>query len=173
MLFSPFPKSKEKGFGSVGRWVQHSVKSSALLLLLPPSLPPTPSLFSPCLPRTLRPHCISRILSLLVRVFCQTQETGPQTALEPGFQGGCQPAPYLPALPPQLLEYLGKGKSIVDVGLAQARHPLSTRSHYFEVEIVDPGEKCYIALGLARKVGIVFAYRASQLRGCWDGAGSS
>lgn len=54
---------------------------------------------------------------------------------------------------PQLLEYLGKGKSIVDVGLAQARHPLSTRSHYFEMEIVDPGEKCYIALGLARKVG--------------------
>ena len=39
------------------------------------------------------------------------------------------------------------------MGLAQARHPLSTRSHYFEVEIVDPGEKCYIALGLARKVG--------------------
>lgn len=58
-----------------------------------------------------------------------------------------------PPLFPQLLEYLGKGKSIVDVGLAQARHPLSTRSHYFEVEIVDPGEKCYIALGLARKVG--------------------
>ncbi|OXB51155.1 hypothetical protein ASZ78_003336, partial [Callipepla squamata] len=50
-----------------------------------------------------------------------------------------------------LLEYVGKGKSIVDVGLAQARRPLSTRSHYFEVEIVDPGEKCYIALGLARK----------------------
>lgn len=56
-------------------------------------------------------------------------------------------------MPPQLLEYVGKGKSIVDVGLAQARRPLSTRSHYFEVEIVDPGEKCYIALGLARKVG--------------------
>ncbi|XP_078287455.1 SPRY domain-containing protein 3 isoform X5 [Rhinoraja longicauda] len=50
-----------------------------------------------------------------------------------------------------LLEYVGKGKSIMDVGLAQARHSLSTRSHYFEVEIVDPGEKCYIALGLARK----------------------
>ncbi|NWY08413.1 SPRY3 protein, partial [Nothoprocta ornata] len=48
-----------------------------------------------------------------------------------------------------LLEYVGKGKSIVDVGLAQARRPLCTRSHYFEVEIVDPGEKCYIALGLA------------------------
>ena len=68
-------------------------------------------------------------------------------------------------LPPQLLEYLGKGKSIVDVGLAQARHPLSTRSHYFEVEIVDPGEKCYIALGLARKVGTsaVFACGAAHL----------
>jgi hypothetical protein len=63
------------------------------------------------------------------------------------------PDPHL-AITPQLLEYLGKGKSIVDVGLAQARHPLSTRSHYFEVEIVDPGEKCYIALGLARKVGM-------------------
>uniref|UniRef100_A0A672UXP5 SPRY domain containing 3 n=2 Tax=Strigops habroptila TaxID=2489341 RepID=A0A672UXP5_STRHB len=50
-----------------------------------------------------------------------------------------------------VLEYVGQGKSIVDVGLAQARRPLSTRSHYFELEIVDPGEKCYIALGLARK----------------------
>lgn len=63
------------------------------------------------------------------------------------------PSPPKPLPPPQLLEYVGKGKSIVDVGLAQARRPLSTRSHYFEVEIVDPGEKCYIALGLARKVG--------------------
>ncbi|KAM6977421.1 SPRY domain-containing protein 3 [Aplochiton taeniatus] len=50
-----------------------------------------------------------------------------------------------------LLEYVGKGKSIVDVGLAQARLPLTTRCHYFEVEIVDAGEKCYIALGLARR----------------------
>ncbi|XP_028849982.1 SPRY domain-containing protein 3 [Denticeps clupeoides] len=50
-----------------------------------------------------------------------------------------------------LLEYIGKGKSIMDVGLAQARQPLSTRSHYFEVEIVDAGERCYIALGLARR----------------------
>ncbi|KAK1803446.1 hypothetical protein P4O66_020868 [Electrophorus voltai] len=50
-----------------------------------------------------------------------------------------------------LLEYVGKGKSIMDVGLAQARQPLCTQSHYFEVEIVDPGEKCYIALGLARR----------------------
>ncbi|XP_041097626.1 SPRY domain-containing protein 3 isoform X1 [Polyodon spathula] len=50
-----------------------------------------------------------------------------------------------------LLEYVGKGKSILDVGLALARHPLSTRCHYFEVEIMDAGEKCYIALGLARR----------------------
>ncbi|XP_030208388.1 SPRY domain-containing protein 3 isoform X2 [Gadus morhua] len=50
-----------------------------------------------------------------------------------------------------LLEYVGKGKSIMDVGLAQARQPLTTRCHYFEVEIVDAGEKCYIALGLARR----------------------
>lgn len=53
---------------------------------------------------------------------------------------------------PQLLEYVGKGKSIMDVGLAQARQPLTTRCHYYEVEIVDAGEKCYIALGLARRV---------------------
>ena len=56
---------------------------------------------------------------------------------------------------PQLLEYVGKGKSIMDVGLAQARQPLTTRCHYFEVEIVDAGEKCYIALGLARRVSFL------------------
>ncbi|GCC40946.1 hypothetical protein chiPu_0024854, partial [Chiloscyllium punctatum] len=39
----------------------------------------------------------------------------------------------------------------MDVGLAQAKLPLSTRSHYFEVEIVNPGAKCYIAVGVARK----------------------
>ena len=53
---------------------------------------------------------------------------------------------------PQLLEYVGKGKSIVDVGLAQARRALNTRFHYYELEITDAGEKCYIALGLARRV---------------------
>ena len=26
-----------------------------------------------------------------------------------------------------------------------------SRSHYFEIEIVDPGSSCYIAIGLARK----------------------
>lgn len=50
-----------------------------------------------------------------------------------------------------LLEYVGNGKSIVDVGLAQARQPLNTRFHYYELEITDAGEKCYIALGLARR----------------------
>ncbi|XP_068181665.1 SPRY domain-containing protein 3 isoform X2 [Antennarius striatus] len=50
-----------------------------------------------------------------------------------------------------VLEYVGKGKSIMDVGLAQARQPLTTRCHYFELEIIDAGEKCYIALGLARR----------------------
>ncbi|XP_064600624.1 SPRY domain-containing protein 3-like isoform X2 [Liolophura sinensis] len=50
-----------------------------------------------------------------------------------------------------ILEYTGRGKSIIDVGLAQARFPLDTTYHYFEIEIVDPGENCYIAIGLARR----------------------
>ena len=97
---------------------------------------------------------------------CHAQETGPE-CLWTRFLGQVSVCPLhhlLPlALPPQLLEYLGKGKSIVDVGLAQARHPLSTRSHYFEVEIVDPGEKCYIALGLARKVGTHSGFLPGEL----------
>ncbi|KAK7862936.1 hypothetical protein R5R35_004894 [Gryllus longicercus] len=51
----------------------------------------------------------------------------------------------------QILEYTGRGKSIIDVGLAQARAPLTTTNHYFEIEIVDPGENCYIAIGLTRR----------------------
>jgi len=51
----------------------------------------------------------------------------------------------------QMLEYVGRGKSLIDVGLAQAKTPLSTRTHYFEIEILDPGNNCYIAIGLARK----------------------
>ncbi|NXJ20819.1 SPRY3 protein, partial [Dicrurus megarhynchus] len=77
-----------------------------------------------------------------------------------------------------VLEYVGKGKSIVDVGLAQARRPLSPRSHYFELEILDPGEKCYIALGVARRVrgGLGVGVRGGwggwrHLRS-WDGQGS-
>lgn len=51
----------------------------------------------------------------------------------------------------QLLEYAGRGRSIDEVGLAQAKYPLSPANHYFELEIVDPGDSCYIAIGLARK----------------------
>lgn len=51
----------------------------------------------------------------------------------------------------QVLEYTGRGKSIIDVGFAQARLPLNTTVHYFEIEIVDPGESCYIAIGLTRR----------------------
>ena len=52
----------------------------------------------------------------------------------------------------QTLEYSGRGKSIHDVGLAQAKHPLDTMNHYFEIEVMDPGESCYIAIGVARRV---------------------
>ncbi|ELT91206.1 hypothetical protein CAPTEDRAFT_178735 [Capitella teleta] len=48
----------------------------------------------------------------------------------------------------QTLEYVGRGKSIMDIGLAQAKQPLNTRSHYFEIQISDPGDNCYIAIGL-------------------------
>lgn len=54
----------------------------------------------------------------------------------------------------QMLEYSGRGKSIHDVGLAQARFPLDTTNHYYEIEIVDPGENCYIAIGIARRVSV-------------------
>ncbi|ESO91779.1 hypothetical protein LOTGIDRAFT_121837 [Lottia gigantea] len=50
-----------------------------------------------------------------------------------------------------VIEYAGRGKSILDVGLAQAKFPLDTTFHYFEIEIVDPGENCYIAIGVARQ----------------------
>ena len=33
----------------------------------------------------------------------------------------------------QVLEYVGRGKSLIDVGLAQARTLLCTRTHYFEI----------------------------------------
>merc|ERR550517_1344354 len=50
-----------------------------------------------------------------------------------------------------VLEYVGRGQCEKDVGLAQARTPIGTRNHYFEIEIVDPGYNCYIAIGLAKK----------------------
>jgi len=39
------------------------------------------------------------------------------------------------------LEYVGRGNSLGDVGLAQAKMAVGTRNHYFEIEIVDPGER--------------------------------
>ena len=51
-----------------------------------------------------------------------------------------------------MLQCTGRGKSIVDVGFEQARLLLSTTVHYSETEIVDPGESCYIAIGLTRRV---------------------
>ena len=35
-----------------------------------------------------------------------------------------------------ILEYIGRGKSLEDVGLAQAKSPISTRNHYFEIEVI-------------------------------------
>jgi len=51
----------------------------------------------------------------------------------------------------QVLEYRGRGQGDQDVGLAQAKNPIGTRNHYFEIEIVNPGYSCYIAIGLARR----------------------
>nr|XP_013813945.1 PREDICTED: SPRY domain-containing protein 3 [Apteryx mantelli mantelli] len=64
----------------------------------------------------------------------------------------CPPAPRETAQSRELADPLRAHSGIIDVGLAQARHPLSTRSHYFEVEIIDPGEKCGDIMGC----GIMF-----------------
>ena len=56
----------------------------------------------------------------------------------------------------QMLEYTGRSPT---VGLAQTCYPLDTRNHYFEIEIVDPGKLCHIAIGVARKVGDSFLER--------------
>ncbi|XP_071956752.1 SPRY domain-containing protein 3-like [Antedon mediterranea] len=49
------------------------------------------------------------------------------------------------------LSYVGRGKSTANVGLAQARKPVTPTNHYFELEIIDPGKNCYVAIGLARR----------------------
>ena len=51
-----------------------------------------------------------------------------------------------------MIEYTGTGAHIHNVGLAQASKPLTTANHYFEIEIVEPGQHCYIAIGLVHKV---------------------
>merc|ERR550519_2904261 len=47
------------------------------------------------------------------------------------------------------LEYVGG--SLANRGSALAKTPLSKSSHYFEMEIIDPGSSRYIAIGLASK----------------------
>lgn len=56
------------------------------------------------------------------------------------------------------------------MGLAQARQPLSTRRHYYELEIVDAGEKGYIALGLARRVSVTGSGSGTVREGRGGGA---
>ncbi|KAM3621864.1 uncharacterized protein V6R79_017215 [Siganus canaliculatus] len=49
-----------------------------------------------------------------------------------------------------LLEYVGEGNHEKDVGLAQTQRPLTTRFHYYEVEVIGAGKK-NIALGLTSR----------------------
>ncbi|KAK3610247.1 hypothetical protein CHS0354_022311 [Potamilus streckersoni] len=60
-------------------------------------------------------------------------------------------------------EYAGRGKSIKDVEIAQSRQPLDTT----EIEILDPREHCYIAIGLARR-----SYPKHRQLGCNKGTKS-
>ena len=48
---------------------------------------------------------------------------------------------------PRLRQLFAQGTSKIE--LVSGKHV--SRSHYFEIEIVDPGSSCYIAIGLARK----------------------
>ena len=49
-----------------------------------------------------------------------------------------------------VLEYLGPGSTTSDVGVAQVSQPLQLNSNsYYEIEILDPGAKCTIAIGAA------------------------
>jgi len=50
-----------------------------------------------------------------------------------------------------VLEYVGRGEGLEDNGLAQSSIPLNPLNHYYQVRIVDAGQNCYIAVGLARK----------------------
>ena len=48
------------------------------------------------------------------------------------------------------LEYAGEGGNIQDCVLAQGNFPMSATNHYFELEIIDGGAGCSIAIGLAK-----------------------
>lgn len=65
---------------------------------------------------------------------------------------GCHIALVTPFdIRPQIIEYAGSGASHQDVGFAQAAQPLSPSAHYFELEILEQGESCFIAIGVAHK----------------------
>ena len=49
-----------------------------------------------------------------------------------------------------LLCYTGLGQSDSDGGLALSASPVTPYNHYFELEIVDSGDKGYVAIGIAR-----------------------
>ena len=48
------------------------------------------------------------------------------------------------------LEYAGEGGNIQDCVLAQGNFPMSATNHYFELDIIDGGAGCSIAIGLAK-----------------------
>ena len=49
-----------------------------------------------------------------------------------------------------IIEYTAAGKSITDVGVAQASQALNFNSiTYYEIEILNPGKKCTISIGVA------------------------
>jgi hypothetical protein len=50
-----------------------------------------------------------------------------------------------------VLSYIGLGQSDSDGGIAQSCVPLTRCNHYFELEIVDSGDKGYVAIGIARQ----------------------
>lgn len=49
------------------------------------------------------------------------------------------------------MTYTGKGEDFSEFGVAQGRKRLGPANHYFELEIIDPGRSCYVALGVTRK----------------------
>ncbi|XP_041466861.1 SPRY domain-containing protein 3-like [Lytechinus variegatus] len=51
----------------------------------------------------------------------------------------------------QIVTYTGKGEDFSEFGMAQGRKRLGPANHYFELEIIDPGRSCYVALGVTRK----------------------
>ena len=53
------------------------------------------------------------------------------------------------------MEYTGRGFNVKDNGFAQSDQPLNPINNYFELQILDPGENCYIAIGIARKVTFI------------------